>query len=102
MSAPSRDFALLNNDLFFVNGDIGIMESDVQHVTDTIAACPGWWKQNPADGVGVIQYLNSAQQEQELTRTTIIQLKSDGYSSIPDFLLDASGSLNLNPEAIKE
>lgn len=101
--ANSQDIALLNNDLYIVDGDFAITESDVQHVSDTIAAFPGWWKQFPPDGVGILQYINSSGQEQVIARSAKIQLKSDGYTvSNPQISIDSSGLLTINPNAVKQ
>ena len=96
----NQDFALYGNDLLCQNGDIAIGESDPQHIADTMNAFAGWWKQNPADGIGVFQYFNSAGQEQDLKRQIIIQLKADGYNvSNPQVSVDASGMLTIQPNA---
>ena len=52
----NQDFALSANDLYISNGDFAISESDNQHIADTLNAFPGWWKENPADGIGVFAY----------------------------------------------
>lgn len=96
----NQDFALSNNDLVCVNGDFAIAESDVQHIQDTINAFPGWWKNNPQDGVGIFQYVNSGGQEQTIKRSLMINLQSDGYSvSAPVVETDSSGKLTVQPNA---
>lgn len=98
----SRDIALLNNDLLILNGDLAISESDVQHVTDTINAFPGWWKQYPADGVGLFSFLNSSGQQDALAQDIKLQLQADGYQvSYPTVLIDDSGTFTINPNATK-
>lgn len=100
--ASSRDIALYGNDLLIINGDIAISESDVQHVTDTINAFPGWWKQYPADGVGLFAFLNSAGQEAALAQDIKLQLQSDGYQvSYPSVVVDDSGTFTINPNATR-
>lgn len=100
--ASSRDIALQGNDLLIINGDLAISESDVQHVTDNINAFPGWWKQYPADGVGLFAFLNSAGQEAALAQDIKIQLQADGYQvSYPSVLIDNSGIITINPNATK-
>ena len=102
MANNSRDIALVNNDLFISDGDLVIADSDEQHVSDTIAGFPGWWKENPADGVGALAYINSTGKEQELERSVKIQLQSDGYQvSNPEVYVDDSGTLNVSPNAKK-
>jgi hypothetical protein len=96
----NKDIGLLNNDLFFKDGDFAIVESDVQHVSDTIAAFPGWWKENPADGVGLFSYLHSGGQEQKLKRSVKINLLSDGYrSDAVSVNIDNAGNLTIIPNA---
>lgn len=98
---PSLDIVLVDNAIFFVNGDIAVGESDVQHVSDTIAAFPGWWKEHPADGVGILSYLNSTGREQELNRAMKIQLNSDGYRVDEAGISTLDGRLIFNPNAEK-
>ncbi|MEI8111181.1 MAG: hypothetical protein WCH59_09350 [Chitinophagia bacterium] len=96
----NQDIALQNNDLYITSGDFAVIESDTQHIADTINSFPGWWKENPADGVGVFAYLNSSGQEQTLKRAIQIQLTSDGYKvSNPQVSTDASGQLTVTPNA---
>ncbi|KAA2242797.1 oxidase [Chitinophaga agrisoli] len=98
--ANSLDIALYQNDLQVRDGDLTIGESDEQHVADTINAFPGWWKEYPADGVGVFAYLNSAGQEQALSRAIKLNLTSDGYIvNNPSIVTDADGILTVNPNA---
>jgi len=96
----NSDIALINNDLLIINGDLAFGLSDVQHIQDTINAFPGWWKNYPADGVGVFQYLNSSGQEQTLKRALVINLQSDGYQvTNPQVGYDAAGNLLIIPNA---
>ena len=100
--ALSQDIALEDNDLLIIDGDLAISYSDEQHVADTINAFPGWWKQNPADGVGVFAYMESSGQEQALSRSVKIQLQSDGYQvGNPSLSIDNSGTITMNPDATK-
>lgn len=100
--ALSQDIALEDEDLLIINGDLAISYSDEQHVADTINAFPGWWKENPADGVGIFGYLNSAGQEQALSRSVKIQLQSDGYQvANPSLSIDNSGTITINPNATR-
>lgn len=97
----NQDFALSDNEIFITGGDFAVTESDNQHIADTLNALPGWWKENPADGVGVFAYFNSAGQEQALKRSIQIQLTSDGYKvSNPQVSVDSSGKLTVNPNAV--
>lgn len=100
--ATNKDIALHNNDLYFVDGDFAVADSDIQHVSDTIAAFPGWWKENPPDGVGIFQYLHSGGQDQVIKRSIRINLLSDGYSAdAVSVVLDAAGNLIVIPNAEK-
>lgn len=98
------DIGLYNNDLYLDPdlGDIVIAASDEQHVIDNIAAFPGWWKENPADGVGLFAYENSSGQEQVLQRSIKLQLQADGYQvDNPSVKRNADGELVVTPNAIK-
>lgn len=101
-SNPSQDIALVGNDLLIVDGDFSISLSDGQHIIDTINAFPGWWKENPQDGVGVLQYLNSDGQEQALQRAGKIQLQSDGYSVNSPVATISGDSVTFQPNASKQ
>jgi hypothetical protein len=93
-----QDIALLNNDLVIVDGDLAIAYSDQQHIQDTINAFPGWWKEFPSDGVGVLQYLRGAGLQQQLSRSIRLQLRSDGYDvNNPKISYDPSGKLIVDP-----
>ena len=97
----NQDFALQGNDILILNGDFAIAESDNQHIADTLNAFPGWWKENPADGVGIFAYTNSAGQEQALKRAIQIQLTSDGYKvTNPQVEVDTAGRMTVNPNAV--
>jgi hypothetical protein len=98
--AASVDILLNKNDLVIINGDITTGLSDAQHVEDTINAFPGWWKENPADGVGILQYLNSSGQESAIARNIDIQLQSDGYSSNPQAVIN-NGTISITTNAVK-
>ena len=93
----NNDFILIGNDLQMANGDFLTGLSDPQHIADTLNAFPGWWKDNPADGVGTFAYLNSAGQEQQLRRSIQIQLKSDNYAAAPIVTTDNAGNVTINP-----
>jgi hypothetical protein len=100
--ARNLDIGLYKNDLFFKDGDFAIVESDEQHVMDTIAAFPGWWKEHPADGVGLFSYLHSAGRQDVLKRNIKINLLSDGYrSDAVTVVSDAAGNVKIVANAEK-
>jgi hypothetical protein len=101
-SNPSQDIGLVGNDLMIADGDFVIALSDDQHIIDTINAFPGWWKENPPDGVGALQYLNSSGQEQTIQRAVKIQLQSDGYSVNSPVATTAGGTVTIQPNATKQ
>jgi hypothetical protein len=92
-----QDIALENNDLFFSNGDFVVAQSDEQHIIDTINCFQGWWKENPFDGVGLMQYMKSNAAMQEINRSVKMQLQGDGYILKSNYVnLDAAGKLIIN------
>jgi len=97
--AINSDILLIGNDMYIdpYVGDFDIMPSDEQHIQDTCAAFPGWWKQNPADGIGISGYSNSSGQMQQLATNTKQQLQSDGYQASPIVTQNPDGKLTLNP-----
>jgi hypothetical protein len=100
--ALSQDIALEDNDLYIQDGDLAISYSDEQHIADTMNAFPGWWKENPPDGIGLFAYASSSGQEQALSRQLKLQLQGDGYQvANPQVSIDSSGQLNVDPNATK-
>ena len=101
--ANRTDFALTDDQaLIFKNGDLVINESDQQHIADTLNANPGWWKEFPTDGVGIINYKNSAGGAQQLARKIKIELEKDGYVvDNPVIEFGADGQLNIYPNATR-
>lgn len=88
-------------DLLFKNGDLVIDASDEQHIQDTINAFPGWWKEFPADGVGILSYLKSSGTQQDLARSTILQLQADGYTVNNPVVVINPDNISINPNAIR-
>jgi hypothetical protein len=91
------DIALNNNDAIIVDNDLQLVESDTQHIVDTINANAGWWKENYTDGVGIINFLKGRGTQQLLSKKTKINLQSDGYNSRPIVERDNLGKLILDP-----
>ena len=92
------DIALSNEDLYIKDNDFIFAESDTQHVIDTINAFAGWWKENPLDGVGLMGYMKSNTNPQQLNRKISIELQADGYkTSAPVVTLTTDGQLTINP-----
>ena len=90
------DIQLDDNDLLILNDDLVLVESDDQHIADTINAAPGWWKETPTEGVGIMKYLKG-KNSQELSRAIQINLKADGYDSRPVISFNTNGKLTIDP-----
>ena len=90
------DIKLDDNDLLILNDDLVLVESDDQHIADTINAAPGWWKETPTEGVGIMKYLKG-KNSQELSRAIQINLKADGYDSRPVISFNTNGKLTIDP-----
>ena len=98
----NNDLNINNNDIYISNGDFVICESDEQHMMDSFTAFPGWWKQNPLDGIGINQFQNATGIEQDLQRKIDMELSADGYQTSGSIVaFDVNGKLNVNPNAIK-
>lgn len=96
----NRDIKTVNNDIVWNDGDLSFMDSDQQHIEDTINAYAGWWKEFPTDGVGIGLYQNSSGSQQQLARKIKIELEKDNYKvSNPVLEFDSSGKLNIYPNA---
>ena len=97
-----RDFSQdNNNDLLLANGDFILSDSDSMHIEDTIVAFPGWWKQFPADGVGIGYYSKSSGQEQVLARSVKLQLENDSYQVDNPIVTFINEKLTINPNATR-
>ena len=90
------DIKLDDNDLLILNDDLVLVESDDQHIADTINAAPGWWIETPTEGVGIMKYLKG-KNSQELSRAIQINLKADGYDSRPVISFNTNGKLTIDP-----
>jgi hypothetical protein len=102
--ALNYDLQLQDNDLYIdpLAGDFVIVPSDEQHIADNLTAFAGWWKENPADGVGILQFANSSGQEQAIQRLIKYNLQQDGYQTdTPLITRAANGTLTINPNATK-
>ena len=69
-----------NSELRIENGDFVVGPSDKQSMQSILNSFPGWWKQFPTVGVGMMQYLNSKGKDQEIIRNIRIQLEADGFT----------------------
>lgn len=98
--ANRYDIKLVDNDLFISRqGDFVIDISDEQHVQDTINAFPGWWKENPEQGVGIRAYLGASIDTQQLQKNIRLQLQADGYVSVnPIVKLQPDGTVEIDPK----
>ena len=67
-------------DLSIVNGDISVLESDSQHIDHIITADKGHFRQFPLVGVGIVNFLNSSTEEQEIRQVIKLQLEADGFA----------------------
>lgn len=91
------DIQLINDDINIIESDFLLTQSDEQHIIDTISSNKGEWKENPADGVGINQYLKSKGTENTLSRSIGIQLQNDKYKAKPIVSFNASGKLIIDP-----
>jgi hypothetical protein len=100
-----QDIQETDNDLLINprTGDFDFGPSDNDHISDIILSFPGEWKQYPAIGVGVRQYVKSSGKEQELQRSVKLNLISDGYTvTNPKVEIDANGKVTGAPAAIRQ
>ena len=96
----SLERIVTNDEPIFLNGDFSIVESDEQHIQDTINAFPSWWKEYPLQGVGIKAWLGSPANIQDMTKAIRLQLQADGYTvTNPKITLNPDGSLIINPNA---
>ena len=96
-----KDIAFVGNDLVFSsNGDLMHVESDEQHIQDTINADVSWWKEYPIDGVGILKWIGAPALKQKLQKKLRLELESDGYKVSNSFIkFEPNGDLIINPNA---
>lgn len=88
---------------FSLDGDLVIGPSDKKHITDIVTAFPGWYKNYPQVGVGIMQYSGSDGREQEIARSIRIQLEADGYTvNNPNVTLSSAGQMLIAPNAFRQ
>lgn len=81
------------------NNDAEWYPSDIDHIRNTINATPGSYKESPADGVAIMNYLNSSGQEDEVAQKVIFELNKDQYPcNTPIVKYDIqTNQLNIDP-----
>jgi len=85
-----------------VAGDLVIAASDAQHIEDVIRSNKGEWKEFPACGVGIMNYLNASLKEQEVEREIKIQLQADGYTVNRCLVKFRNDILDVQTDAIRK
>lgn len=101
--AQAQDFQQLDGDLKIANGDFMIGDADADHVEDIISSSQGEWKEFPLVGVSIDQYLNSAGQENEISRQVRLQLSGDGYSQLGVITTrNVDGTFDIKVDATRE
>lgn len=91
-----------NDDLLIQNGDFVIGESEQQEVEAILRAYPGWYKQFPTVGVGIMDYLNGPD-FQKLQPKIQIQLQQDGKqltSFSSSFDADGNAIITINGQEV--
>lgn len=85
-------------DYINANNDLEWYESDIQHMKDTINATKGSYKENPQDGVGIMNYANSSTDSATIAREVIIELKKDLYQcNNPTVTYSQDGTVTVYP-----
>ncbi len=78
--AQAQDILLdSGGEILFRNGDFLVGPSDKQSIQSVLNAHPGWWKQYVTLGVGMSQYLNSKDKNQQIQRSIKLNLESDAF-----------------------
>lgn len=92
----------VNGDLDISDNDFTYVFSDQTHIEDTCKAFPLWWKQFPADGVGIDAYRKSAGKMQKLMGAIKSNLQGDGYNCTnPKVIQNANGVYQIWTNAIR-
>jgi len=101
--AQARDIGMTDAmDLSIKNGDFDVVYSDSQHKGDIIGSAPGYFKEFPLCGVGIIKYLNSKGSDMKLKNEIKLQLHADGYQvNNVEVLRSTNGVLIIREEAVR-
>ncbi|SDC52482.1 hypothetical protein [Williamwhitmania taraxaci] len=87
-----------DGDLLIGNGSLLVGDSNEQHVDAIISASKGEFKEFPALGVGVVNYLKKQSVSLEsIKREITVNLKADGYKA-NGFSITSTGEFNLTFE----
>jgi hypothetical protein len=95
-----RSDILLNDDysLKCVNGDFATGDSDAQNVDLLLTSTKGSFKESPAVGVGLINFLKkNVSSLREIRREIMVQLQNDGYKA-SNFEVDENGEFTIDYE----
>jgi len=87
-----------DGDLLIENGGLVVGPSDSQNVDIIIAANKGEFKERPALGVGLINFLKKQNTTADaLKREVTVNLQADSYK-VSGYTVDESGAFNLTFE----
>ena len=96
----AQDFLQDNGeDLVFFNGDFAVGDSEQQHISDIIYSAPGWYKEFPAVGLNIQQYLSGAGISDTLNANLRLQLVADGYTLTKATFIQDGETLTLDTNA---
>lgn len=89
-----------NGEILFRNGDFLVGPSDKQSIQNILNAHPGWWKQFPTLGVGMSDYINSKNKQQQMQRSIKLQLESDAFT-VDSIIINSTelGGFNISTNA---
>lgn len=95
-----KDIQHNKGDLLFSDGDFAVSVSDEQHIEDIVWHEKGNFRESPALGIGIMQYLNAP--HSTVTRTELEgkvkrQLEFDGFS-VWDVRVQPDFELYINAE----
>ena len=90
-----------NNDLPIEENNFNLGNSDDQHIRDCFISFPGWWKQFPSNGVGVLAYQLARINTLIVLNKVKQQLKNDGYQLSNPTVQLINGNLKITPNAYR-
>jgi hypothetical protein len=91
----TKDILLDDNlDLLFVNGDLVIGQSDLQHIELIALSNTGDWKENPQFGVNIRKALLADDGNTAVKHAMQIQLEADG-ADVQRVSIDNTGTLTV-------
>lgn len=90
-----------NGDLPIEQNNFTIGFSDQQHLKDAFDSSPGWWKQYPQNGIGIVAFFKARVQPLKVIAKVKQQLTNDGYTLVNPVVTSDGDVMGITPNAVR-